>query len=300
MRPVSVLRSTRGLAIVRQITYGPYFSGPFALDQTRNRPRQLVPERWAAEVVSTGVLHERWYEDATHVPAMSSRRHLSLDEEAERLRCRILNVGPTSGIHNSLRIQLEAQRLASVQHVETESLALMLLRKVAEHELPHIVLVPFQLPVSRNLEFIAAVQSLQRENPIRVFVWGSEIPSHQINWIYGAGAACVMPGQFNIQHLDAMHAFCATCTEVDRRTKTPRRAMPLSLIEDIEKDLRNAKLGKLFLQTGCLSAVLWIVSILQAGGQSTRPDLMPLPVYAALAGAGLSLMVGTRPARIAS
>lgn len=213
------------------------------------------------------------------------------------MRCRILNIGPDSGIQGSLRIQLEAEGLISLQHLQTEARALNVLHKLPESELPHIVLIPFQLPVAKTLDLIESMRSHQRLRPVRIVVWGPNISSHQIDRIYEAGAACVLPGQFDMKHLDAMRVFCRICTAADQQGNQPRQVIKSSLLQSPEKGFRNMKLGTLLVLTGCISAALWMCSLLQIGRPGAKLDLMPLPVYAALACAGASLMWGADAGR---
>jgi CheY-like chemotaxis protein len=210
------------------------------------------------------------------------------------LRCRILNIGLDSGIHGSLKTQLEAEGLISLQHIDMEVLAISVLRQIPASELPHLVLVRHQLPVTTTLDLIAQMRSLPRLQAVRILVWGSSIPSHQVDWLYRAGAACVLPSQLNLKHLDIMREFSRVCTEAGGQKKEPRHAIAAPLLTYGEKDVRNVKLGALFVWTGCISAILWMSSFLQLARSSTRVDLMPLPVYAALAWAGISLIGRTR------
>lgn len=206
------------------------------------------------------------------------------------MRCRILNIGPDSGIHGLLRERLEAERLISLQHIETDSLALEIMCQLTRSELPHIVLIPFQLPDRKILDIIARMRSHEHLQYVRIFVWGSSIPSHRIDWMYEAGAACILPGQFTIEHLDAMRVFCHICTEADRREKHPRQAITPALLMSGEKKIRNAKLGTLFFWTGCLSAVLWGCSVPQLDATQTIAELTSFSIYVALACAGIVLM----------
>src|SRR6266550_4273439 len=165
------------------------------------------------------------------------------------LRCQILNIGPDSGIHGSLRALLEAEGLISVQHITVGALALAILRELSESELPHVVIIPFRLADLTALDFIAEMRSHQRLRSMRIVVWGSNIPAHVIERMYCAGADCVHLGQFNTTHLDAMRQLCRDCTETDVWRNERRYAISSTLLQSGENAVRNARLGTLFVWT---------------------------------------------------
>ena len=205
------------------------------------------------------------------------------------MRCQILNIGSDSGIHGSLRALLEAEGLISVQHIEMGALALEILRKLPESELPHVVIVPFRLADLTALEFVTGMGSHQRLRSVRMVVWGSNVPAHMIERMYRAGAASVVLGQLNTTHLDAMRQFCRDCTETDVRRDERRNAISPALLQSGEKGIRNARLGALFVRTGCISAALWMCSFLPGSRANKKLDFAALPVYAALTCAGFTL-----------
>jgi len=152
------------------------------------------------------------------------------------------------------------------------------------------VIIPFRLADLTALDFIAEMRSHQRLRSMRIVVWGSNIPAHVIERMYCAGADCVHLGQFNTTHLDAMRQLCRDCTETDVWRNERRYAISTTLLQSGEKAVRNARLGTLFVWTGCISTALWMCSLLQVGGAHINVDFAPLPVYAALAYAGVALM----------
>ena len=77
-----------------------------------------------------------------------------------------------------------------------------------------------------------------------------------------AGAACVLLGQFNSTHVDALRQFCRDCTETDVRRNTRRYSVSSALLQSAETAVRNARLGALFVWTGCISAALWMCAFL--------------------------------------
>ena len=206
---------------------------------------------------------------------------------------RILNVGPDSGVRSSLR-ELVAQTdgLVLLQHIETGSIALDILSKLPESELPHIVIIPFRLPILTSLDFISAMHSHQRLRSIPILVWWPEMEVQEIKQLYQGGATCVLLGQFGTSHLDAVRRFCRDWTGIETAvTVNPslRATSPISQQTGKEGG-RNVRLGTLFVWTGCVSAALWLFGFLQFTSSYKVVDLAPLPVYASLAGAGLSLM----------
>ncbi len=131
------------------------------------------------------------------------------------MHCRILNIGPDSGVHRSLMEFLEAEGLGTPQHIETGAIALDILSQLPESELPHIIVIPFRLPVLTGVDFIVRLRLHERLRSIPIFVWGPQIPADEIERIYTAGGAGVFPGQFNSLHLESLRQFCRTwsCTE---------------------------------------------------------------------------------------
>ena len=205
---------------------------------------------------------------------------------------RILNIGPDAGVRRSLEELLKTDTRISVEHIETGTIGLDLLRDLPESQLPHIVILPFRLPILKAIDFIAEVHSHQRLQSICILVWGPDIPADEINQIYTAGAACVLPGKFSEGHMEALRQLCRDYTS--DQTEAPRNkrryAITSALRSTGKKAVQNARLGVLFVWTGCISTVFWICAFLQLGMSYTEADLAPLPVYVALASAGCSLM----------
>ena len=206
---------------------------------------------------------------------------------------RILNVGPDSGVRSSLReLVAQTEGLVLLQHIETGSIALDILSKLPESELPHIVIIPFRLPILTSLDFISAMHSHQRLRSIPILVWWPEMEVQEIKQLYQGGATCVLLGQFGTSHLDAVRRLCRDWTVIETAvTVNPslRATSPISQQTGKEGG-RNVRLGTLFVWTGCVSAALWLFGFLQFTSSYKVVDLAPLPVYASLAGAGLSLM----------
>jgi len=97
------------------------------------------------------------------------------------LHYRILNVGPDSGVRSSLReLVAQTEGLVLLQHIETGSIALDILSKLPESELPHIVIIPFRLPILTSLDFISAMHSHQRLRSIPILVWWPEMEVQEI------------------------------------------------------------------------------------------------------------------------
>ena len=210
------------------------------------------------------------------------------------MHCHILNIGPDLDVHRSLMEFMEAEGLGTPQHIETGAIALGILGQLPEPELPHIVVIPFRLPILTGVDFIARMRSHERLRSIPIFVWGPHIPADEIKQIYTAGGACVFPGEFNSLHLEALRQFCRTWsgTETDLASDKPRPALTTALLRTGEKAVRNARLGGLFVWTGCISTLLWLCALLLLGTSGPEADLAPLSVYAALVYPGFSLMGG--------
>ena len=189
---------------------------------------------------------------------------------------------------------LEAEGLGTPQHIETGAIALDILSQLPESELPHIIVIPFRLPILTGVDFIVRLRLHERLRSIPIFVWGPQIPADEIERIYTAGGAGVFPGQFNSLHLESLRQFCRTwsCTETDLPSNQPRSAITTALLHTGEKAVRNARLGALFVWTGCISTLLWICALMQLGTSGPAAELVPLSVYAALVSAGFSLMGG--------
>ena len=204
------------------------------------------------------------------------------------LDCSILNIGLDSEVCRSLEKLLEEG--ASLQHIETGTIALDILRELPESELPHIIVIPFRLPILWGADFVAEMRRNPQLRSIPVFVWGAHMRSEEIQKLYEGGASSVLPGDFNSLHLEALRQFCRNriCIEADLPRGKPRSE---GIVHDSDPEpVRNARLGVLFLWTACISTVLWGCSLLQLGTTYSSADLAPLPIYGALASAGVSLM----------
>jgi len=208
------------------------------------------------------------------------------------MRCRIFNIGPDSGGHRSLLGALEVEGLGTTQHIETGAIALGILCQIPEFELPHIVIIPFRLPILTGVDFVVRMRSHERLRSIPIFVWGAHIPAGEIDEIYTAGAACVLPGHFNTTHLNALRQFCRNSRYIasDVPSNQPTDGIASALPHTREKAVRDVPLGALLVWMGCISTALWICAFLKLNTSYAVADLVPLPVYAALASAGFSLM----------
>jgi CheY-like chemotaxis protein len=180
----------------------------------------------------------------------------------------------------------------SIYHIETGTIGLDILGNLPESDVPDMVIVPFRLPILTGLDFIVAMRSNERLRAIPVIVWGTQMQVDEINEMYSAGATCVLPGKFNATHVDGLKRFVFNTTGVRCNVAIERKESRASL------KLRgaggmvdgNARLGMLFTWSACVSMVLWMLAFLQFGDSYDTIDLAPLPVYASLAFAGLSLM----------
>jgi len=204
------------------------------------------------------------------------------------LHCRILNIGPDPGVRDFLGALVQAVVQVQLQNIESGFIALEILRGLPESELPHIVIIPFRLPILNGLDFISGMHSNPHTQPIPILVWGPEIQEQQINELYRAGAACVLLGQFDLAHLEAVRRFCDKCIGSETATIMNQTLYaPRSASQSSERTNRNASLGTLFVWSACIAAGLWMCTL-----PHKDLDLTPLPVYASLACAGFSLMWG--------
>ena len=204
------------------------------------------------------------------------------------MRCQILCIGTDSAIHGSVRTLLEAEGLIAVQHVESADAALAILDHAHETELPHILMIQFDLGSSAALDFVLEIRSNHWMRATGLVVWGSKIPAHLIEGMYAAGADCVQIGQFTTERLEPLRQFCRTCTIADEGTKNRRPIQLTSTRATNQRAQRNIRLGKLFVRTACLSAALWVCSV--PGTPIRQPaDLAPGFVYAGLTFAGVTL-----------
>jgi len=211
--------------------------------------------------------------------------------------CRILNVGPDADVRRSLRELVQTEGVL-LQHIETGLLAFDELTKLQETELPDIVIIPFRLPILTAFDFISAMHSHQRLGSIPILVWWPEMEEQEINQLYRAGAACVLLGQLDTTHLEAVRRFCRSWNGIEPVAMNPSpEEISSTLRQADEQGDRNVQLGTLFVWTGCVSAVLWGWASLQPANSHQAVDLAPLPVYGSLACAGLSLMWGRSSGR---
>ncbi len=190
---------------------------------------------------------------------------------------------------------MQTEERVSVQYLETGSVALDILSRLPQSELPDIIVVPFRLPVLTGFDFIAMIRRYERLRNVPVFVWGAEIQPGDIEQMYQAGTAC-LPGYFGPTHLDVLRQVCrkrnATAARMSKeRSLNATKASAQRNRGSADRDLR---LGMLFAWTGCISAVLWVYALLQLGTPRLEDNLAPLTIYAALESAGLLLML--RPA----
>ena len=203
--------------------------------------------------------------------------------------CRILNIGADSEAHRLLQELVQSEPLLKLQHQEMGSTALEHLLNLPESELPHLVLIPFRLPIVTSLEFTSALRSNERFRSVAILVWGAEITAVQMSELYKAGATSVLLGEFGKKHLEVVQRFglgidalVPSTTPITaflaRHSSSPRCRHP------------DVQLGTLFIWTGCLCAALWVCAVMRFGSSYRITDLAPALVYIALTCAGLSLM----------
>ena len=202
------------------------------------------------------------------------------------MHCRILNIGLDTEVCRSLEKLLEEG--ISLQHIETGTIALDFLRELPESEFPQIIVAPIRLPILWGADFVAELQRDPRLRSIPVFVWGAHMRSDEIENLYKAGATSVLPGHFNNRHVEALRQFCRN--RVGSETDLLKANVIGTLQHRSGKPAQNARLGTLFVWTASISIVLWGCSFLQLSTTYSGSDLAPLPVYGALASAGVSLI----------
>jgi CheY-like chemotaxis protein len=208
-------------------------------------------------------------------------------------RCRVVNIGPDVDVRRLLTEFLKTYDCVSIRHIETGTIGLDILGNLPESDIPDIVIVPFRLPILTGLDFIVAMRSHGQLRAIPIIVWGPQMQVEEINEMYGAGATCVLPGKFNATHVDGLKRFVFNTTGVSCNVAIQQKASRAVLKQRPERGRMvngNARLGTLFTLSACVSIVLWMLAFLQFGNSYETIDLAPLPVYASLAFAGLSLM----------
>jgi hypothetical protein len=175
------------------------------------------------------------------------------------MHCHILNIGPDSEVQRSLKEFMETEGLGTPRHIETAGIAIDVLSQLPECELPHIIVIPFRLPILSSVDFIVRMRLHERLQSIPIFVWGPHIPAHEIHQMYTAGAACVLPGQFSSVHLVALRQFLRNCIciETGATGNKPLSEITSVLRHTAEKAFGNAQLGAVFAWTGCISTVFW-------------------------------------------
>jgi CheY-like chemotaxis protein len=208
------------------------------------------------------------------------------------VHCRILNIGADSEAHRLLQELVQSEPLIRLQHIEMGSTALEHLRNLPEPELPHIVLVPFRLPIVTSLEFTSAMHSHERLRSVPILVWGAEITAEQMSDLYRAGATSVLLGEFCKNHLEAVRRFGLGIDAVIPAT-TPITSLPANKPpsrKPVKRCHRDMPLGTLFVWTGCLCSALWVSAVIRFGSSYRLIDMAPVVVYGALACAGFSLI----------
>jgi DNA-binding NarL/FixJ family response regulator len=215
-----------------------------------------------------------------------------VEDEGYILHCQILNIGTDSEAHRLLQELVQSEPLIRLQHIEMGSIALEHLRNLSEPELPHIVLVPFRLPIVTSLEFTSAMHSHERLQSVPILVWGVEITAGQMSDLYRAGATSVLLGEFGENHLEAVRRFVLGIDTLIPAT-TPITSLPANESPSPKPGKqchRDVQLGTLFVRTGCLCAALWLCAVIRFGSSYRLIDIAPVAVYGALACAGFSLM----------
>src|SRR5262249_20336487 len=162
-----------------------------------------------------------------------------------------------------------------LEHVLTGTLALDILTKLPASELPDIVLIAFRLPVLTALDFIRLMYSHPQLSSIVIFVCGPAIRREDIEELYRAGAACVFVGTIDSMHLDALRQFCR-----NRVTSLGNGAEPTlqsrctaNSARTSSQEVRNARLGTMFLLTGGISIALWLFALVGSGESNTMSFL---------------------------
>jgi len=112
---------------------------------------------------------------------------------------------------------------------------------------------------------------------------GAHIPAGEIDEIYTAGAACVLPGHFNTTHLNALRQFCRNSRYIasDVPSDQPVDGITSALPIPAKRPFENSA-HCLYGWMGCISAALWICAFLKPNTSYAVADLVPVPVYAAL------------------
>jgi hypothetical protein len=144
---------------------------------------------------------------------------------------------------------------------------------------------------STGVDFIVRMRSHDRLRSIPVFVWG--LISRRTKLISST------PPQF-VSCPDTSTPYTWTrcngsvaigsCIESDLPSNQPADGITSAVLHKGEKAVRNVQLGALFVWAAYVSTALWFCALLQISTSYGAADLVPLPVYAALASGGFSLM----------
>ena len=205
--------------------------------------------------------------------------------------CRILNVGPNPNVRRLLEELVQSDEPVLIRHIETGILALDELVNSPGTDLPDLVFVSFRLPVITGLDFVVQMRSHGHLRSIPIMVWGPDILADQIYQMHKAGADCVFLGEFDTFHLDYVRRFLGLQhSAVEDVASTPAPARVTRRVEQmtVAKLKGNAQLGTIFSCAGWASVALWLIAFL--GLSNHAVDLLPLPVYTGLIGAGFVLM----------
>ena len=216
----------------------------------------------------------------------------SVQTVMQPVQCRILNVGPDPDAHRLLLELAQNEAGILLQQIEFGSTALEILKQLPESDLPHIVTIPHRLAILTSQDFISAMQSDERLSAIPILVWGPRIEPWEMGELYKAGAISVLLGNFDATHVDAVRQFCYSRTSL----KSVVTVNPVEVVtiprppENDGQNVRNVRLGTLFLWTSSTSSAFWVWSFVQARASYTLIDLAPVPIYTSLATAGLFLI----------
>ncbi len=198
---------------------------------------------------------------------------------------RVVNIGPDLNARRLLDELVRNEAGVAIEYLETGTMALEVLLGLSEDELPAAIVIPFRLPLMTAIDFIAKLHLRERLLSIPILIWGPRIFPDEIDIAYKAGAAAVLMGEFGTTHLEALRRLCGNASG-DPNILAIRDSRPIREIKQ-----RNARLGELFVSSGCLSASFWTVESLLKSHQAA---FAPLSVYAALMAGGATLMVQNR------
>jgi CheY-like chemotaxis protein len=128
-------------------------------------------------------------------------------------KCRVLNVNDSRPEHLLLCQLLQPGPETLIEWSPSGIEALEDLRGRADDQLPHLVMIPWVLPLLTGQEFLLEMKADNRLGRIPVFVLG-DVPEHELVSLYAAGAHAVIAQGITLDSLEnAAHLIREACAK---------------------------------------------------------------------------------------